>query len=79
MPWYRAGAWSNPIYPGRGWVQKVPSGGQGEITAVQIDKNGAHYDAGGDCVWVEAGANDKIPVKEGCLCFVEKIKTNAIV
>lgn len=79
MPWYRPSPWSNPTYPGRGWQQYIPSGGQGEITVVQIDKNSAHYDAAGDCVWVEAGANDKIPVKEGSLCFVEKIKTNAIV
>lgn len=79
MPWYRAAPWSNPIYPGRGWEQYVPTGGQGEITAVNIDKTSSHYDSSSDCVWVEAGTNDKIPVKEGSLCFIRKIKTNALI
>jgi len=79
MPWYRASRWTNPVYPGRGWQPYVPTGSQGVITAVNIDKNDAHYNAAGDCIYVEAGVNDKIAVQEGSLCFVEKIKTNAIV
>ena len=79
MPWYRASRWTNPVYPGRGWQPYVPTGSQGVITAVNIDKNDAHYNAAGDCIYVEAGTNDKIAVQEGSLCFVEKIKTNAIV
>lgn len=79
MPWFRASPWSNPTYPGRGWEQHILSGGQGEITVVNIDKTSSHYDSSNDCVWVEAGTNDKIPVKEGSLCFIRKIKTNALV
>ena len=79
MPWYRPNPWTSPAgYIGRGWVEYVPSGNQGVITAVNIDKNDGHYNAAGDCIYVEAGVSDKIAVKEGSLCFVEKVKTNAI-
>lgn len=81
MPWYtpRMGTPLTSYMPGRGWQPYEPYwSAHGEITVERIDKNGNHYDAAGDCVYLEAGNNDKVAVKEGCLRFIEKIKTNAI-
>lgn len=77
MPWYRASTWTNPVYPGRGWEPFTPQP-EGEIQVVQLNPNGQHFDANQNCIYVEAGNNDKIPVKESSICFIEKVKTNAI-
>ena len=81
MPWYtpRLGTPLTSYLPGRGWQPYDPYGSaHGEIAVERIDKNGAHYNAAGDCVFIESGTSDKVAVKEGCLRFVEKIKTGAI-
>lgn len=82
MPWYLPGSWVSPgLYlPGRGWEKIEPhASAHGEITAEYVDPNGSHYDSTAGGVWVENGTNDKALVRQGCLMFVQKVKTNAII
>ena len=78
MPWYKS--WNGTkTYPGRGWIANDPYPGGYEVVAERVNPQGAHYSAADGGVWVENGSNVKVLIREGCIHFVEKVKTDAII
>ena len=84
MPWfancYPSSTEANrqPYLPGRGWVKYNPyqDAWTNSIAVEYIDSRNMHLQNGS--MYVEKGDSNKVPVSMGCLCWIEKVKTNAL-
>ena len=84
IPWFSncfpgsAEANRTPYLPGRGWSKYNPyQDAWADIIAVEyIDARNPHLQNG--AMFLEKGNNDKVPIAMGCLIWIEKVKTNAI-
>ena len=84
IPWFSncfpgsAEANRTPYLPGRGWSKYDPYlDSWWDIVAVEyIDARNPHLQNGS--MFLEKGNNDKVPVAMGCLIWIEKVKTDAI-
>lgn len=84
LPWFShclpdsAEQYRTPYLPGRGWTKYDPyQGSWAEIVAVEyIDARNPHLQNGS--MYFEKGVTNKVPVTMGCLIWIEKVKTDAI-
>ena len=84
IPWFSncnassAEQYRTPYLPGRGWSKYNPyQDSWTDIIAVEyIDARNRHLQNGS--MYLEKGVTDKVPVSMGCLVWIEKVKTDAI-
>lgn len=85
LPWYTScypssdENYRQPFLPGRGWQKYNPyqDAWEDSIAVEYIDARNRHLQNGQ--MWVEKGENEKVAVNKGCLIWIEKVKTNALV
>lgn len=84
LPWYTSRfpsmdeSYRVPFLPGRGWQKYNPyqDAWTDSIAVEYIDARNRHLQ--NDQMWVEKGENEKVAVNKGCLIWIEKVKTNAL-
>ena len=84
IPWFSncnassAEQYRTPYLPGRGWTKYNPyqDSWTDSIAVEYIDARNRHLQNG--AMYLEKGVTDKVPVSMGCLIWIEKVKTDAI-